>query len=83
MRFRDYYLGMPTAERSEFALRCGTSRHFLQQVAYGYKQIELGFADVIVRLSGRQVSLDELPLTDRAQRQRQLRESGRPSTAKV
>lgn len=73
MDFKAFYFGMPVAERETFAQRAGTSRGLLTQVAYGHKQIELGFGDVIVTLSEGKVSLDELPLTENASRQRAIR----------
>ena len=54
----------------------------LNQVAYGHKQIELGFADVLVAKGQGSFGLDDLPLTDRAKTQREMRcEDLRPDVA--
>jgi len=45
----------------------------LAQIARGNKQIELGFADVIVAVSGGNIALSDLPLTDRAVAQNEIR----------
>lgn len=82
MRFKDYFFGLPVAERESFAQRAGTTRGYLNQVAYGNKQIELGLADVLVALADG-VTLDELPLTDNARRQRAIREEATPSPIPV
>lgn len=74
MDFRTYFTRLPVAERDAFAARAGTSRGYCNQVAYAGKQIELGMADVFVACSGGLLSLDELPLTDRALQQRSIRE---------
>lgn len=73
MDFHAFYFGMPVAERETFAQRANTSRGLLTQVAYRNKQIELGLGDVIVALAGGSVSLDDLPLTENAARQRAIR----------
>lgn len=80
MDFKTYFTSMPVAERDSFAQRAGTSRGYLNQVAYAGKQIELGMADVFVACSGGLLTLDELPLTDRAAAQRLIRE-GSPDQA--
>lgn len=77
MDFKTFFFAQPVAARDEFAAKAGSSRGLLTQVAYGHKRVELGFADVIVALSGRSVDLDGIALTDNARRQRVLRESGR------
>ena len=74
MDFKTYFFGLPVAEREAFAAKAHTSRGFLNQVAYRNKPIELGFADAICALSGGQVGLDDLLLTENAQRQRAIRE---------
>jgi hypothetical protein len=74
MDFKTFFFGLSVAERDLFAGRAHTSRGLLTQVAYKNKRIELGFADVLIALSGGQVTLDELPLTDNATRQRGIRD---------
>ena len=72
-RFREYFLALSAAERASFALRVGTSVGYLLQVAYGRKQAGLGFADSLVSVAGGELSLDDLPLTERARQQHQIR----------
>lgn len=82
MDFKTYFTGLPIAERESFAQQAGTSRGYCNQVAYAKKQIELGMADVFVAVSDGRLSLDDLPLTDRAIAQRVIRERGtEPSAA--
>lgn len=78
MDFKTYFFGLPVAEREAFAAKAHSSRGFLNQVAYRNKAIELGFADAICALSGGQVGLDDLLLTENAQRQRAIREAAEP-----
>lgn len=74
MNFKAHYLTMPVPERTEFAVTCGTTHTYLKQVAYGVKRLDLGLADVIVAVSRGKLTLDDLPLTDNARRQRGIRE---------
>lgn len=74
MDFKTFYLALPVDERETFAQKAHTSRGFCNQVAYAGKEIELGSADVFVALSGGAMTLDELPLTERARIQRAIRE---------
>ena len=74
MDFKTYFFGLSVPERDSFADRVHSSRGTLTQIAYGNKAVELGFADVICAQSGGRVALDDLPLTENAQRQRLLRE---------
>lgn len=76
MDFKTFYLGLPVPERETFATQAGTTRGTCNQIVYANKQIELGLADVFVALAGGNLSLDELPLTDRAIHQRKVREGG-------
>lgn len=76
MDFKTYFFGLSVPERAAFAERAGTSRGYLNQVAYGNKLIELGFADVLCALSNHAVDLDAMPLTENAQRQRVIRAQG-------
>ena len=77
MDFKTFYLGLPPAKRDEFCAGASTTRGYCNQVAYTGKQIELGMADVFVALSDGAMTLDELPLTDRAAQQRRVREAQR------
>lgn len=70
MDFKNFYFGMPPTERGEFAHAAKTSTGYLNQVAYGNKKLSLGMADVLVNLSKGILTLDELPLADRAMQQR-------------
>ena len=74
MDFKTYFFGLPVAERESFAQQAGTTRGYLNQVAYSNKRVELGMADVLVAVSGGRLRLDDLPLTENAQRQRAIRE---------
>lgn len=76
MDFKTYFTGLPVAERESFAQQAGTSRGYCNQVAYAGKQIELGMADVFVALSNGHLTLDDMPLTERAAAQRLTRERG-------
>ena len=73
MDFKDYFFGLSADARDKFAQQAGTSTGYLTQVSYRNKRLELGFADVLCALSGGVVSLDDLPLTDNATRQREIR----------
>lgn len=81
MDFKTYYTSLPVAERESFALRAGTTRGACNQVAYANREIELGQADVFVALADGQLTLDELNLTERAKRQRLIREGGKVDQA--
>jgi len=73
--FKAFFFALPVAERESFAQQAGTSRGFLNQVAYGNKPIELGLANVIIALAnsmGGSITLDDLRLTENAQRQREI-----------
>jgi hypothetical protein len=74
MDFKTFFLGMTVPQRDAFATKVMSTRGMLTQVAYGNKPVELGFADVICAVSGYAVSLDGLPLTENARRQRAVRE---------
>lgn len=79
-RFRTHYLGLSVAQRHELAVAAGTTTGTLNQVVYAGKRIELGLADCLVALcSG--LTLDDMPLTDRAIQQRKVREA--PPVAKL
>lgn len=74
MDFKKHYLSLTVEDREKLAASVKTSVGMLTQVAYGHKKIELGFADVLVAKGGGQFGLNGLPLTDRAESQRKLRE---------
>lgn len=74
MDFKTFFTSLPVAERESFAQQAGTTRGYCNQVAYAGKQLELGMADVFVALSGGRLTLNDLPLTDRAAAQRLIRE---------
>jgi len=73
-RFKKHYLGLPVAERESLAQQAGTTRGTLNQMVYGGKRIELGLADCLVALCP-SLTLDDMPLTDRAIQQRIVRAS--------
>ena len=76
MDFKDFFLGeLSVAQRDAFAGEAHSTRGLLTQVAYRNKSVELGFADVLVALSQGKVSLDGIPLTNRAKQQRRIRET--------
>lgn len=66
MDFRAFYFALDADKRKDFADRAGSTVGYLTLVAYRKKQIELGLADVLVKLADGAVTLRELPLTDRA-----------------
>lgn len=74
MDFHPFFFGLTVPERDTFAAKAGTSRGLLTQVAYRNKAVELGLADAIVAIAGGAVSIDDLPLTENASRQRGIRE---------
>lgn len=74
--FKSFLMAMPTDEREQYAIRAGTSTGQLNQIVYAGRQIELGFADVLVAVAPPgSLTLDDLPLTERAQKQRAIREA--------
>jgi hypothetical protein len=75
MDIKTSYKNMTAEEREKLARDAEISMGMLTQVAYGHKQIELGFADVLVAKSGGKFDLDGVPLTERAKKQRKLREA--------
>lgn len=77
MDFKAFFLDLSVAERDELAEHAGSTRGTLTQVAYGHKRVELGFADVLVKLGRGKLTLDDVPLTDNAARQRLIREGKR------
>jgi len=81
MTFKIRYLGLPVNERESVAQQAGTTRGMLNQVAYAGKEIELGLADCLVALLDG-LTLDDLPLTERARKQRLVR-SGPKATAEA
>ena len=73
MKFKTHYLDLALNERESLAQQAGATRGTLTQVAYGRAEIELGLADCLVALC-QGISLDDLPLTARAKKQRRIRE---------
>jgi hypothetical protein len=67
MDFKTFYLGMTPIGRDQFVEKAKTTRGYCNQIAYAKKQIGLGMADVFVTVSGGALTLEQLPLTDRAQ----------------
>lgn len=74
MSFRTYFLGLDAAGRTAYADRAGSTVGYLLQVAYENRRVELGFADVLVAASANELTLDSLPLTDRAIEQHKRRQ---------
>lgn len=75
MDFRTFYRALTPEQRSDFAARVHTTTGYCHQITCG-KRIELGLADAIVAVApafGAAVSLEELPLTDRARAQHRVR----------
>lgn len=73
MEFKHYFFSLPRPEQESLAQRAGTSHQMLAQIARGNKQIELGFADVIVAMADGALTLEDLPLTERAEFQSKAR----------
>jgi hypothetical protein len=77
MDFRTFYRQLPPDQREAFAAKVHTTAGYCHQIVYG-KRIELGLADAIVAVApsfGGHITLDELPLTDRAKAQDLVRKS--------
>lgn len=74
MDLKTHYKSLTVDERDALAKSAEISVGMLAQVAYEHKEIELGFADVLVAKGGGMFGLDGLPLTERAKKQRKLRE---------
>jgi hypothetical protein len=83
MDFQTFFAALDAEQRRALATEANTSLGQLRHLAAGRKDIELGFADVIVAVSGNRVTLDELPLTDNARTQRGIREKCRPLAMKA
>ena len=79
MSFRTYFLGLDAAQRLAYANRSASTVGYLTQVAYGNKSVELGLADVLVAVSDGQLTLADLPLTDRALEQNGIRTGNAPT----
>ena len=73
MSFKTYFFGLPQPDREILAGKAGTSVAMLQQIAYGNKRVELGFADVLVAVSGGALTLQQIPMTERALSQHAIR----------
>jgi hypothetical protein len=74
MDFKTYWQRMTVPQRDAFAKNVGTSPGYCHQIAYGDKSLELGLADAIVAQAGADLTLDDLPLTERARFQRAARD---------
>jgi hypothetical protein len=74
MDFKTYYLKLVPEEREKFAKKIGSSTGYCQQIAYGTKRLELGLADAIVAAAQPDITLADLPLTERAKFQNQARQ---------
>lgn len=81
MEFKTHYLALTVAQRDALAERAGTTRGTLNQVVYAGKQIELGLADCLVALCP-SVTLDDMPLTERAAQQRSIRSTANTEGAR-
>ena len=82
MDFKTFYQGLTPDQRLVFAEQVGTSVGYCHQIAYGAKRIELGLADAMVAVAGKALTLDDLPLTDRATFQRKARATGKSACCK-
>jgi len=60
MDLRTYIYSLTVEERIAFAAKCDTSRHHLQNCAYGYKPIGAKLAVAIERESKRKVTRQEM-----------------------
>ena len=58
--FKSFFMGMPVAERIAFAVRCGTSRQHLTNIAYGLKPCGESLAINIERESGGKVLAEQV-----------------------
>lgn len=59
MKFKEYWLAIPTREREAFALRCGAKPNYLNLVAHGQKTPGEGLCINIERESGGVVRCEE------------------------
>lgn len=66
MEFKPYWQALRPDERETFAKNVGTSVGYCHQIAYGDKRVELGLADAMVTHSSGNLTLESLPLTERA-----------------
>jgi hypothetical protein len=73
MDFKTFWQAKNADDREKFATDAGTTPGYCHQIAFGNKHIELGMADAFVAVAAGVLSLDDLPLTERAQRQRVIR----------
>lgn len=79
MDFKSYWQKLKTQERDDFAKAVGTSTGYCHQIAYGDKRLELGLADAMVAHGGGDLTLEDLPLTERAQFQNLSRAGAKPA----
>jgi hypothetical protein len=73
VKFKTHYLSLSVLARQALAKEAGTTPGTLNQIVYAGKLIELGLADCLVALC-EGLTLDDMPLTDRAKQQRIVRE---------
>lgn len=76
--FKTFWRQLLPEQREAFAQKVHTTTGYCHQIAYG-KRIELGLADAIVAVApefGTHLHLADLPLTDRAVAQDQVRRTG-------
>lgn len=66
MSFKTYFMGLSEAQRDDFAKAAGTSVGLCKKLIYGDGRVELGLADVMVKLGNGAFVHGDLPLTDRA-----------------
>lgn len=60
MDLKTFIFSLTVPEREAFAKKCDTSRHHLQNAAYGYKPIGAKLAVAIERESKRKVTRQEM-----------------------
>lgn len=58
--FKTFFMGLPIAERDEFARRCATSAKHLTNIAYGYRPCGEGLCIAIERESAGAVRCEDL-----------------------
>lgn len=60
MNLKTYFLGLPKAEREDFAARCGTTVGHMANIAYGCKPCGETLAINIERESGRKILVEAI-----------------------
>lgn len=59
-KLRDYFLALTLDERQEFAKKCGTSTHYINQIYGGSRKCNPALAIEMDKHSGGAVKCDEL-----------------------